>query len=157
MVVVAGAPGGSAGGLNEGLELSGGAEPAGAVPAVPVDASDAGLGEGAVGGGADPAPPPPPAAAAPPASRAVHGLFSPLALPAKPHFPNLTALAVDVHESLTSAVRDAVVKAASVSPSLCPNSTTRAVVKCAKSSCDAKPCGTSQVCVPACGSCSEHK
>jgi hypothetical protein len=146
MVVVAGVP---ASGEFEGeLELSEGAgASAGADAEAP--AADAAA-------AAAPAPAPAPAG---PLLKPTHGLFSPLALPAKPHFPNLTALAVDVHASLTSAVRDAVIKAASVSPSLCPNSTTRAVVKCVKSSCDAKPspCGASQVCVPACGSCTEHK
>jgi hypothetical protein len=77
-------------------------------------------------------------------------------LPAAPHALNLTALLVGVHESLTSSVRDSEMRALLLKPPLCPNSSLPAV-QCAESSCDARPCGAAQVCVPECGSCARHK
>ena len=95
------------------------------------------------------------AAAAPSDKRALFPALGPISLPGKPVLPNVTALAAGVHESLASAVRDALMHAARVKALKCPDG--KAVVGCTESSCDAKPCGKSQVCVPQCGTCSAHK
>lgn len=80
--------------------------------------------------------------------------WGPIVLPAKPHLPNMTQLLAVTQASLTSAVRAAVVTAA---PALCKGESGKVSGACARTSCDDKPCGSAQACVPVCGSCSEHK
>ncbi|GBF90848.1 hypothetical protein Rsub_03702 [Raphidocelis subcapitata] len=81
--------------------------------------------------------------------------LGPLTLPARLQPPNLTELAAGVHKSLAAAVAASLRSAAAAGPGKCADGRDR--VRCDIHACDASPCGEAQVCVPRCGSCSEHK
>lgn len=81
--------------------------------------------------------------------------LGPLTLPARLQPPNLTELAEGVRGSLAAAVQASLRSAAAAAPGKCADGRER--VKCDLHSCDGSPCGEAQVCVPKCGSCSEHR